>query len=199
LGQEITSGEWYMDVEKMRQRFALPSIPKFNGGFYYFKKDSLAAQIYHTAQALVREYDQNGFTRFRNSVNEEPVIAVSMAIHQVKAIEDEGLGMRTPLGLESDFQLDFLSGVVRFKKEGTWVKPVIVHFCGSLAEGFHYRREKKKVLMSAAKYPIWLIRCLAFLQNSQYSLLVLSKRLVKALVRGEKFKWSPLLPLYSNH
>ncbi|MBS1533086.1 MAG: hypothetical protein JSU01_22490, partial [Bacteroidetes bacterium] len=38
FGDQVTTGEWYMDVAAMCKRFGLASIPMFNGGAYYFKR-----------------------------------------------------------------------------------------------------------------------------------------------------------------
>jgi len=201
FGGQINSGEWYMDVAATCERFGLPSIPLFNGGTYYFNNKELAAAVYGNARRLMKEYKDIGFGEFRGSINEEPLIAVSMALNNVEAVDDKGIGMRTPIGIIGALTVDILNEVCSFNKEGDVVSPAILHFSGSYSDAFHYRREAAKLkLMNSVpflgKKTIAIMISIAY--NWPYSLFVFSKRFAKTLLRKEKFDFNDILPVFSN-
>lgn len=202
FGDQVTSGEWYMDVAAMCKKFGCPSLPMFNGGTYYFKGSETATKIYNQARKLKENYTENGFTGFRNSINEEPVIAVAMALNHVEAIDDRGTGMRTPIGIEGPLTIDVLKQKSRFNKQGEIVEPAIVHFSGGYANAFHYRRESAKLKLAAgapflSKTLLSALINLYF--NVPYATFVFCKRIVKMALRREKFDFGNVLPVYSNY
>ncbi len=199
LGEQISQGEWYMDVPQMLKNFVLPSIPKFNGGLYYYENNDTVRSIFNKAKELADKYDQYGFVKFRGGINEEPLLAVSMALHGVSATEDNGTGMRTPVDISGSFDIDFLSNHCSFIKCGIYVSPVIVHFCGSVANGFHYKREVLKVKLRYYKVPKLLVRFVTDgIMNVHYACLVFVKRSIKVLIRKDKISFNPILPIYSS-
>jgi hypothetical protein len=201
FGGQISSGEWYMDVDAMCKKFDLPSIPLFNGGTYYFNNSEIATNIYAQARLLSENYDTLGFKRIGHSVNEEPLIAVAMALNNIEATDDKGTAMRTPIGIEGPFTIDVLNKKCAFEKSGEYVEPVIVHFSGSHANAFHYKREVRK-LKTVQKAP-FLNRHLVssvinLCYNTPYASFVFLKRIVKAIIRKEKFDFKNTLPVFSN-
>jgi hypothetical protein len=201
FGGQIDSGEWYMDVAAMCKKFNLPSIPLFNGGTYYFNNSTIAANIYNEARHLKADYAGLGFKEFRGSVNEEPLIAVAMAINKVEAVDDAGTGMRTPIGINGPLKIDVLNNKCTFDKEGVIVKPVIMHFAGSYSNAFHYKREVAKLKM-ADKLPFLSKKLCSIVVNlifnTSYGLFVFFKRIFKSILRKEKFDFSISLPVFSN-
>jgi hypothetical protein len=201
FGDQIESGDWYMDVAEMCKKFGLASIPLFNGGTYYFNDKAIAAEIYNKARELAESYKALGFTEFRGSINEEPLVAVAMAINNIEAVDDKGIGMRTPIGLIGPLKIDVLNKKCSFNKEGEHVDPAIMHFAGSYADAFHYKREVAKLKM-AHRFPflnkklISVIVNLTF--NLPYSSFVFIKRIMKVILRKEKFDFSNILPAFSN-
>ncbi|MDP9077363.1 MAG: hypothetical protein M3O71_08080 [Bacteroidota bacterium] len=201
FGDQITSGDWYMDVAAMCKKFSLPSVPLFNGGTYYFNDKVVAANIYDKARELAENYKTLGFTEFRGSINEEPLVSVAMAINHVDAVDDKGIGMRTPIGLIGPLKIDVLNKQCSFNKQGEHVEPAIMHFAGSYAIAFHYKRETAKLKM-ARSLPFINKKLLSFVVNSAFNLpygfLVFFKRIVKTILRKEKFDFSNTLPAFSN-
>jgi hypothetical protein len=201
IGSPITSGDWYMDVAVMCKKFNLPSIPLFNGGIYYFRKTSITTKIYEQARKLHENYAALGFHDFRGSINEEPLIAVAMAINGIEAVNDKGIGMRTPIGLTGPFSIDVLNGECIFQKNGLRVQPAIVHFSGAFSVAFHYKREVRKLKLTRA-LPFLNKKLASFLVNAIYNIpyacYVFSKRILKSMVRREKFDYSNALPAFSN-
>jgi len=201
FGDQISSGNWYMDVTAMCKKFNLQSIPLFNGGTYYFKKTALAGSIYDKARELAENYIGLGFTQFRGSVNEEPLIAVAMAINSVEAVDDRGTGMRTPIGMSGPLKIDVLNKKCAFNKQGEHVEPVILHFAGSYADAFHYKREVAK-LKTMSNFPFLNKKLVSVMinlsYNTPYGLLVFCKRVSKRILRKEKFDFKITLPVFSN-
>ena len=60
-----------------------------HGGVYYFRNDAKAQLVFHTAVQLTQEYDDYGFREFSKPAD-EPVMALSMAIHDCRPVEKEG-------------------------------------------------------------------------------------------------------------
>lgn len=202
FGDQINSGEWFMDVTSICKKFNVPSIPKFNGGAYYFKKDAITANIYNDAREITGRYTDIGLKYLNGALNEEPVIAIAMAVNHVKAIDDSGKGMRTPIGINGPLNVDVLNQHCRFIKNGVRVKPAILHFAGAYTDAFHYKREITKLKLSRKiphinKKLVSLIVNIAF--NSRYGLFVFCKRILKIIIRGEKFDFSNRLPVFSNY
>jgi len=201
FGDQITSGEWYMDVAGMCKKFNLPSIPLFNGGTYYFNDLAIATKIYNQARQLKANYAGLGFKEFRGSINEEPLIAVAMAINNVEAVEDNGIGMRTPIGINGPLKIDVLNKECTFNKEGLIVKPAIMHFAGSYSKAFHYKREVAKLKISY-KLPFLSKKTCSFIVNlvfnTSYGLFVFCKRIIKGISRKQRFDFTISLPVFSN-
>lgn len=202
LGSQINSGEWYMDVSAMCKRFNVSDIPLFNGGTYYFKKGAITNRVYADAIKMIDNYQQLGFAPFRGGINEEPLVSVSMALNGIKAVEDPGFGMSTPIGIVGVLEIDCLLGKSFFNKQGENVNPSIVHFCGAFANGFHYKREVVKLRL-IRKFPFLKPLLISLVVNSYknayYASLVFVKRVAKRILRKEKFDFNTILPVYSNH
>ncbi|MGF7078016.1 hypothetical protein [Mucilaginibacter sp. UYCu711] len=203
LGDELLStGEWYMDIAKMCTQFNIRSVPLFNGGLYYFKKNSVTKSIYNSAREMSTNYTQLGFKKMNTSINEEPLISVAMAMHGVGLVNDYGTGMRTPIGIDGPLKVDVLLQYCFFVKVGVEVEPAILHFSGSYTNAFHYKRECLK-LKIAGHFPFISNKIISFsinmLCNTLYALLVFCKRILKAIIRNEKFDYKNYLPVFSNY
>jgi hypothetical protein len=201
FGNQTNSGEWYMDVAGICRKFNVPSIPLFNGGVYYFRKDAVTNNIYNTARQLKDQYADIGMESFRGMLADEPLMAVALAINQVEAVDDKGKAMRTPIGIQGALAIDVLNGVCSFNKDGEVVEPAIMHFAGDFAYYFHYKRECAKLKMFHL-FP-FLGRKLASMfinlgYNLSYGTYVFIKRISKMILRGERFDFSISLPLFPN-
>jgi hypothetical protein len=76
-----------------------------------------------------------------------------------------------------------------------------MHFSGSFAIAFHYKRELAK-LKTHARLPGLNKKVVSsmvnLLFNIPYGVLVFSKRILKMIIRREKFNFSNRLPVFSN-
>jgi hypothetical protein len=149
IGGPMRDGYWFGDIAAIRSRFGLESIPRFNSGMVYFDRSEKAAAVFSTAREIMRDYESLGFTPMRTGgKNDEPVLAVALALHGVTAVDDDGTTMRTPIGLRGPLTIDVLRGICHFNKDGTMVAPAIAHFCGWRSRAFHYRRETLKLQLA---------------------------------------------------
>jgi hypothetical protein len=202
FGDQISSGEWFMDVSEVCKKFNVPSLPLFNGGVYCFKKNDVTTNIFNKAREIKDRYFDIGIQNFRGTLADEPLIAIAMALNNVEAVEDGGIAMRTPIGIEGPLNVDVLGQYCHFSKEGIQVKPAILHFSGSNANAFHYKRECAKLKLSvhlpflSRKFVSLLIN---LIYNTWYTIWVFCKRVLKVIIRKEKFDFKNHLPVFSNH
>lgn len=164
VGTSISSGRWFMDVAATCRRLCVPSIPKFNGGLYYFRDDATARRVFESAQGFLPRYEEFGLGAFRGGVNDEPLMAMALAVNGVPPVADGGAAMRTPIGLEGRLVIDVLRARSRFVKKGKLVSPAIVHFAGDYANGTIYRREQAKLCWAGSSQSWnWLVSRLCHL------------------------------------
>lgn len=174
VGRQIFDGYWFMDVSKVLSHFGLDSIPKFNGGLYYFKSNDQADAIFKSAREILQNYRQLELREFRGSQADEPIIAIALALHGIHAIKDYKRSiMCTPIGLRGPLKIDALSGFCQFNKGKVEVNPAVVHFCGTLTDGFYegflykYRRERLKLHLTKRSRRInffisWLVNVIFY-------------------------------------
>ncbi|KQC02428.1 hypothetical protein [Pedobacter sp. Hv1] len=153
LGNYITEGEWFGDVKKICKDFNISKMPKFNGGIYYLEKGNTATEVYTTARELEKKYDEIGFVRLRNRPNDEVIMALAMALHQMKPLIDDGTVMSDPQACQGGYKIDVINGkrwMLNPAKPNllhqNWypfekVEPLIVHFLGTYIDHYPYQRE----------------------------------------------------------
>jgi hypothetical protein len=199
IGECLTTGTWAgMLVEQTCANLNIPYIVQLNGGVYFFRKGNVAASVYQSAQALIERYDEIGIARLRGQINEEPLISLAMSMHAQTPVDDQGNGMRTPVGQSGVFEMDILKQFCAFQKHGIRVTPAIMHFGGGYPEAFHYRREVRKMdLHLKYKLPKPLASFLVNTgRNSVYGIYVLVYRIVKSLLGKARLKFRPALPMF---
>ena len=137
----------FFEVEKAVDEFGITNLPRFNGGIYYFTENQQSLNIFRTALELTSRYDELRMPRFTNikagvkKMGDEPLFALSMAVHGVKAVEDESkTGMWNINGCKY-FQIHLGKRVCRYKKYDTEVTPSLVHFGTDNTKRYHYMKE----------------------------------------------------------
>jgi hypothetical protein len=174
IGKSISEGEFFGDVKTLCRSFLLSELPYFVGGIYYLETGELSQRIYQTARALEPRYDEIGLVRLRGRPNEEPLMALSMAIHGASPLLEDGTIKAEPMFYPSHLTVDVLRGKAELrncsnhpKYSTTWglthSKPLIVHFHCSHAERAPYTREclKLEKIMAAGWIP-WIASIYAF-------------------------------------
>ena len=78
------SKDSYFDVDYVLEKFNLESIPKFNGGTYYFTRSLAAAECFETARQILDSSRDLKLCEFRrDGPNDETVYSIAMAIHHI--------------------------------------------------------------------------------------------------------------------
>jgi len=138
--------DWWVDLEYILNYFNLPSIPRFNGGFIWFKNSQTAKEVFETARSILAQCRELRFHEIWSSgPNDEPIFSVAMAIHKIAPVADKASVMQTPDGLEGDLHLDVLAGECWFRKKGERVSPAICHLGGEWIRRKEYKREALKL------------------------------------------------------
>jgi hypothetical protein len=159
IGGTIWGGEWFGDIAEICARFAVPSMPKFNGGIYYLEPGERASAIYDLARSLESRYDEIGLTRLRGRPNDELLMAIAMAVEGCAALPDDGRLFGDLVTTPETVTVDVLSGrcllrgaPVPLPEGRDWcalpeITPRIVHFLGNHVEGWRYRVEAMKLFL----------------------------------------------------
>jgi len=190
-GTQQSEGDFDGDIALMCRRLGVASIPRFNGGMYYFTQSDEAIAVFATARTLMSQYDELGLRlTARGSRSDEPVLAMALASHGIRAVDDHGSTMRTPIGIEGELKIDVLRGYCRFTKAGVVVTPAIVHFADWRTLAFHYNREalKLQIARSVAIQPERVSRGVDAICNPLYSFAQIGRPLLPVLRRGYR-KW----------
>jgi hypothetical protein len=138
----------YMDVDHVLEKLQLTSVPKFNGGTYYFTRSQQAANFFETARKILDDWRDLGLKEFRgNGPGDEAVYAVAMAIHGIGPTSMGVGGMWTPASSKGPLHLDSIQGTCSFEKEGKMLSPEVIHFPGMYVHSFAYGRERERLKM----------------------------------------------------
>ncbi|MDR2194236.1 MAG: glycosyltransferase [Treponema sp.] len=147
-GSLITEGEWYVNIEETIRRFDVKWLPKFNSGMFLFKKDFITKQIFETAyDYLMHQHERDIAVDFfrEKMLPDEPFLAIALAKNNIMPVEDYGRFSRTLINAEK-IHIDVIKRIASFYKNGTFVFPLVVHFCGRLGGSF-FLREKVKLFL----------------------------------------------------
>src|SRR5947209_1532459 len=110
-GRQVSDGEFVGDVAERCSSLGVESIPRFNGGMYYFDDSDAAAAVFDTARGLMSRYDELGLQPHARGIsNDEPVVSMALATHGIRAVDDGGTTMRTPIDIRGPLHIDVLRG-----------------------------------------------------------------------------------------
>lgn len=199
IGHKMTKGSWAgFEASEMMGKLQLKYIISLNGGVYYFKKSELGGKIFDKAAELLLQYDDLGIGTLRGQYNEEPLMSLAMSSFNQNPIDDKGKGMRTPIGITGQLKLDVLTGVCGFYKHGVWVEPAIMHFGGDCTKTYFYKRELRKIQINSLNVLPKKVTSLVvnILYNIPYAVHVFVYRVLKRLIKGTKFKMTPIIPMF---
>ena len=132
------------NIEKTFQAIDIERMPHFNGGVYYFDSSKLSKSVFKTAREFYAKRNELGFTTFKNSpVADEPVIALAMSANGVEPLPfNESKIMNTAIGYTENLdKVDVRRGTSRYKKNGNWVEPAVIHFNIGMQRSYVYQRE----------------------------------------------------------
>ncbi|MDR0410763.1 MAG: hypothetical protein LBH75_02160 [Treponema sp.] len=143
-GDLITSGVWYVDVEKTMTRFGLAWLPKFNSGMFLFDKSEAADRVFDTAFALMQDGLDVDFFR-AEMLPDEPFLAISLAQNNTPPFEDYGRFSRTLIDAKK-IRLNTVEQTAFFIKRGKPIFPLAVHLCGRFG-ALLFLREKVRLFL----------------------------------------------------
>ncbi len=148
----------YFNVDYVMERLNVTSVPKFNGGTYFFTCSPKATAFFDSARSILDDWRTLRLAEFRRQgPADETVYSLAMAVHGISPTFMGSGGMWTPCGYKGPLLLDALTGTCSFEKEGMKLSPEIVHFPGEYVYAFPYARERAKLraLAERKKTPIW--------------------------------------------
>jgi hypothetical protein len=142
IGQKITNETW-ADLASVQvlSEFKIPYLIKYCGAFYFIVKNKTTEAICETARQLWRS--DYPFQQHHYSVNDEPILSVSMAQHNIDPILDTGNLWTDIAQLRSHKDLNVLKGMAQFTNSPSntiqkpWIpkgnySPSIVHMGGAI-------------------------------------------------------------------
>jgi hypothetical protein len=136
----------YLDVDHVLESLHLTSLPKFNGGAYYFSRSPEVTEFFATARGILENWRTLRLCEFRrDGPGDESVYSVAMAVHHISPTSMGSGGMWTPVGYKGPLLLDALSGTCSFEKEGMKLSPEVIHFPGEYIYSFAYARERARL------------------------------------------------------
>jgi hypothetical protein len=199
IGYKGTDGWWYMQIAPVLERYKLPFLPRFNGGFYYFERGPKASILFERARQVGRIHKKLGFFDLGLWFNEEVFYAFAMAWLRMPPVPDpQRTGMYTPdeFTTSNAFKLNVLKGECHFTFKGEAYNPKIVHFFGRHGLTYHYLRERYRLKMYLAGKPAWYRAIPLTLGQIAFGTLVASYRLF-GLLRGKPLPFKTNFPVVS--
>jgi len=163
IGGYISSGDWFGDIAAICKKFKVNHLPKFNGGVYYINNDNKAKQVYETARELEKQYDDIGFTRFRNHPADEMLMALAMQLNGQTPIIDDGTIMSDMQACAGKYSVNTITGERELTNppppsplHSNWypfqkVSPIVVHFLGHHTQHYPYKKEAYRLKMALNK------------------------------------------------
>lgn len=166
IGSYIKEGDWFGDIQGLCRRFNIDTLPLFVGAIYYVEKGPTCSRVFETARALEEQYDEIGLSRLRGVPNEEPLIALSMALHEQRPLPDDGTIKADAMNFPSGIEIDVFKGYAAFHNQTnrfrgtsgliTEARPVIAHFNDRFAEIDPYTHESARLQkVYGSGWPLW--------------------------------------------
>jgi hypothetical protein len=176
IGDTISQGEFFGDVANICQQFQINALPRFVGGLYYLEKNEISKRVFNTARELEAKYDDMGLVRLRGHRNEEPLIAIAMALNEQNPLSDDGTIKAERMCYQHRMKADVFQGIAKLWNHcknsqdfPTWVhlteaSPIIVHFNGFYIESEPYTSEVIRLQRVMANgWPIWAATVYTFI------------------------------------
>lgn len=146
VSRDYSDPNFELNINKVLDYFNIETLQRFNGGVYYFEQSDMCTTVFNQARKILKYYPKLGIREFRNcGPNEEILISISMRLNNINSIDDNGLIMRTPIGINGGIKIDVLNNISQFNKGDKIVYPAILHYCGKWVLHPTYVRETFKL------------------------------------------------------
>lgn len=182
IGSNLQEGAWRYDIAKMCERLGVETIPKFNGGCYFFRKSPVAENVARKFQAYARDYRSTliltgNDPRENLNVSEELCLSLVLAELSIPAVEGyEHRELIGPIQFQAgSVVFEILYGIFECRTEEAKYQSYVGHFFWNWHLGFHYRRECYKMKLALEyRWPRWLSKMLInLLWNPPYFIFTL--------------------------
>ncbi len=135
------------DKEKAISEFKIRSVPRFNGGIYYFLQEPESLKVFEDARSFMPFYDEYGMPRFSNiktghlKMGDEPLFALALAKNGIKAMDCPAEKGMWNINGAKYLSINLHKQNCSYQKYGEWVYPSIVHFGTDNSKRYHYKKE----------------------------------------------------------
>lgn len=144
----------FLNVEKTLNYLNVETLPKFNGGIYFFKSNPRGVAVFEKARQLAEHWREFCDRDFYGAPSDEALFSAAMTSMGLSLVNLRPYGMFTPIGSSGPILVDVLNSRSMFVKEGRVVTPDIVHFAGRWNDIYTYHRECQKLqLYKTASHP----------------------------------------------
>jgi hypothetical protein len=147
IGDIQTEGEFFCNVSCIIHKLSLPYLPRFVGGIYYLEKNATSQLIFEQARSLISQYDDLRLVRLRGKENEEPLLAIAMAMYGQQPIPEDGSIKADRMFFNYCTSNVIVGKAILFNREAfptnAYYKikeatPVVVHYNNDFTENFEY-------------------------------------------------------------
>lgn len=146
IGKQRQNGDFFGDIATINKQFNIGYLPHFVGSIYYYTNSETSKKIFTTALELKGSYDKIGLVRLRGKENEEPLIAIAMAIYNQIPLEEDGT-VKADCMYFKKCDTNVLTGKINlvplssYQYSKTSFDPAIIHFNDSFSEKHSYLSE----------------------------------------------------------
>jgi hypothetical protein len=146
---ETHPGHWYGDIESVMVREGVAQIPRFSGGFLYYRRTDATRRLFEEIFRIRDRYDELGLERNGGHVVDEVCIALAMAKTGVGTVLPDSANLSvTPWRRVGGIELDVVGGRCRFLRqvEGIEVAEPIIYHTAMARWDLKYWRELRRML-----------------------------------------------------
>lgn len=139
---DLSAGRGWFRPSGMRE-FApqISFVPSFNGGVYFMRNTENCKKVFDAARHCAEHYSDYAFNMFKKPAD-EPVLALGMAVHDCRPINNENGGTAEWLFAPKSKNLDadILAPKARYRQENGTVSASLIHWSNYLTEkqAYHY-------------------------------------------------------------
>jgi hypothetical protein len=154
LGTLQTQGDFFCDISKVIKTHKVSSLPVFVGSVYFFKKNEITKKLFEQAFSFKEKYDELGFIRLRGKENEEPLLALAMALNGELPYSGD-LNIKADAMFYSAIDANVIKGTNSFQlldKHKAFIynnsnssNAYIVHYNASYSDGWLYQLEQVRL------------------------------------------------------
>jgi hypothetical protein len=143
IGEKKIDGEFFGDIKKIIGQFNLSYLPHFVGSVYYYTNSDICKKIFSKAEELKKIYDEIGLVRLRGKENEEPLLAIAMALYKQEPVIEDG-SIKADCMHFKKCDTNILTGKLKLIPKSSYVHnnihfdPAIIHFNDSYSEKYSY-------------------------------------------------------------